>query len=294
MTKRDLSPIAAYVGLAYVISWTIWLTGIFRIKDLTSISDGRFFWFLFAGSFAPTAGALMVAGVSGGGSAMKRLLRGFLVVKVHWRVYVVTFFLLPVMGIATYLALGIDHKVSLSAIGVTAVVLMPLNAILGGIVFGIGPLGEELGWRGFLQGRLQGKGRSVVIAVVIGLLWAVWHFPLAFCFADFRSGLSLGEFVVLYPVFTILLAFIMGHLWRWSNGSLLIAVFFHAVSNMTVDVYLMNANWWDFGGRTPLQIYLTILLVFVLMASVTELLSRRMFTRPYLCSKREIHVSPEG
>ncbi len=68
--KREFQSIAAYVGLTYVTSWTIWLIGIFGIQDLTSISDDRFFWFLFAGSFAPSASALMATGYSGGWEAM--------------------------------------------------------------------------------------------------------------------------------------------------------------------------------------------------------------------------------
>lgn len=38
-------------------------------------------------------------------------------------------------------------------------------------------LGEELGWRGYLQVRIF-PGRRVVAAAVTGAVWAVWHFPL--------------------------------------------------------------------------------------------------------------------
>jgi hypothetical protein len=56
-------------------------------------------------------------------------------------------------------------------------------------------------------------------------------------------------------------------------------IFFHAVSNMTVDIYLMNAGWWDSGGRTPLQIYLIILLVYALFALAAELTSRTILRK---------------
>jgi membrane protease YdiL (CAAX protease family) len=290
MKNHKLGSIATYVSLAYVTSWTIWLIGILGIHDLTSISDDRFFWFLFAGSFAPTASALIVTAFSGGWKAVMSLLRRLIVLKVDWKVYGITFFLLPIIGITTYLGLGIDNRVSMSGIVTTAIAMMPLNALLGGIIFGIGPLGEEMGWRGFLQDRLQGHYNSVIIAIIIGFIWAAWHFPLAISFDDFRSGLGLWEFIVLYPVFTILLAFTMGHLWCWSKGSLFIAIFFHAVSNMTVDIYLLNARWWDFGDLTHLQIYLIILLVFALMASATELLSRKIFLCPKVHSDGPDHI----
>jgi membrane protease YdiL (CAAX protease family) len=38
-------------------------------------------------------------------------------------------------------------------------------------------LGEELGWRGYLQVRIF-PGRRLLAATVTGVVWAVWHFPL--------------------------------------------------------------------------------------------------------------------
>jgi membrane protease YdiL (CAAX protease family) len=38
-------------------------------------------------------------------------------------------------------------------------------------------LGEELGWRGYLQIRIW-PGRPLVAAGVTGVVWAVWHYPL--------------------------------------------------------------------------------------------------------------------
>lgn len=275
MKDRGIKSILAFVAIAYAISWAIWLTGMASISGLTGINDERFAGFLLAGSFGPTAAALIVTGFTGGRAAVIGLLKRVILVKVNWRVYVVAFFLLPAIGLVFYLVLGISAKIALWKIAATMIALVPVNAFLGGIIFGVGPLGEEMGWRGFLQSRLQGRLRSIPMAIIVGLVWACWHFP-AFRFADFRNGLSWSQFVVLYPISTILIAFIMGHLWRWSNGSLFIAIFFHAVLN-TSAVNLMRDNWWDFGDLTALQIYLIILAIFALTACATELASRTMF-----------------
>ena len=277
MSGRERRWIVVFVGLSYGMSWAIWWIGMLVTPELAQASDGRYFPFLLAGSFAPSASALLVAGYTGGFSAIKGLLNRLVRVRVNWMVYVATFFVLPVLGIATLLGVGVTNKIELSTIAITAIALMPVNALLGGVVFGIGPLGEEMGWRGFLQDRLQGRGNSAVIAIVVGVVWSVWHAPIAVRFDDFRSGLSLLEFAALYPVFTILLAFILGHLWRWSHGSLVIAIFFHAVSNMAVDIYLTNTAWWDFGDRSPLQIYLVVLFVYALCAGGAEIASRTIF-----------------
>jgi len=41
-----------------------------------------------------------------------------------------------------------------------------------------GPLFEEFGWRGFLLPRLQNAMPPWAACVVVGILWAIWHWPL--------------------------------------------------------------------------------------------------------------------
>ncbi len=275
MKHREVRSILAFVVIAYAVSWVIWLTGILSIDGLTSLEDERFAGFLLAGSFGPTIAALVMAGFTGGRSSIVSLLKRVILVRVNWRIYVVTFFMMPVIGLLFYLVLGISAKIALWKIATTMIALVPLNAFVGGIILGFGPLGEEMGWRGFLQSHLQGRASSVTVAIIVGLVWAFWHLP-AFRFADFRNGLDWSQFVVLYPISTTLIAFTMGHFWRWSNGSLFIAMFFHAVLNTTA-VNLTRHNWWDFGDLSALQIYLSILAIFALTACATELLSRTVF-----------------
>lgn len=264
--------------IAYTISWALWLTGILSIDGLTSLEDERFAGFLLAGSFGPTITALAMAAFAGGRASIVSLLRRLVLVRVNWRVYIVTFFLMPIIGLAFYSVLGITAKIALFKIAITMIPLVPLNAMVVGVILGVGPLGEEMGWRGFLQPRLQGRGGSITTAIVIGLIWAFWHLPL-FRFADFRNGLEWRQFVVLYPISTILVSFAMGHLWRWSDGSLFIAIYFHGVLNTTA-VNLTRGNWWDFGDLTAVQVYLGILAIFALTAGGTEILARTVFRRP--------------
>jgi membrane protease YdiL (CAAX protease family) len=272
---RETRSIVIFVVIAYAISWAIWLTGMLSIDGLASLEDVRFAGFLLAGSFGPTVAALVMAGLTGGRGSVLSLLKRLVLVRVSWRVYVVTFFLMPVIGLLLYLVMGISAKIPLWKIATTMIALVPLNAIGVGVILGVGPLGEEMGWRGFLQSRLQGRAGSFTVAIVVGLVWAFWHIPV-FRFAEFRNGLDWPQFVVLYPISAILVAFTMGHLWRWSNGSLLIAICFHGVLNTTA-VNLTRANWWDFGDLTAMQIYLSILAIFALTACATHLLSRIVF-----------------
>lgn len=273
-----IKSIVLFVVFAYAISWAIWLTGMLSIDGLTGLEDERFAGFLLTGSFGPTIAALAMAGLMGGRSSIVGLLKGLIRVRVNWRVYAATFFLMPGIGLVFYLVLGISPKIALWKIATTMIALVPLNAIVVGIILGVGPLGEELGWRGFLQAHLQRRAGSIATAIIVGFVWAFWHLPM-FWFADFRNGLDLLHFIVLYPISTILVAFSMGHLWRWSNESVFIAMCFHAVLNTTA-ANLTRDSWWDFGDLTAVQIYLAILAVFALTACGTYVLSRMVLRHP--------------
>ena len=96
-----------------------------------------------------------------------------------------------------------------------------------------GPLGEELGWRGFLLPELQKSYSNLNSAILIGFIWFIWHIPL--WWAPFGTLVS-GEPISLISVFTyfimlICLSIIITWLVINSKGSVLIALLFHLSIN---------------------------------------------------------------
>ena len=54
-----------------------------------------------------------------------------------------------------------------------------LSIVATGIALGlVGPFLEELGWTGFALPRLRERYGVLTTGLVMGLLWAAWHFPL--------------------------------------------------------------------------------------------------------------------
>jgi membrane protease YdiL (CAAX protease family) len=90
-----------------------------------------------------------------------------------------------------------------------------------------GPLGEELGWRGFMQPRLQTTMGMLPASLIIGVASAFWHLPLFLIPSSAQSHLPLAVFVVR----TVALSVILGWLWNRSNRSLLVILLFHASLN---------------------------------------------------------------
>jgi membrane protease YdiL (CAAX protease family) len=50
-------------------------------------------------------------------------------------------------------------------------------AVLGFVLLA-GPLAEEFGWRGYAQPRLRRTLAPMPAAVLLGLVWGLWHLPL--------------------------------------------------------------------------------------------------------------------
>ena len=48
------------------------------------------------------------------------------------------------------------------------------------VTFFLGPFGEEFGWRGYLLPRLVRKISVVPAVLVVGGIWAIWHWPLLY------------------------------------------------------------------------------------------------------------------
>jgi membrane protease YdiL (CAAX protease family) len=58
----------------------------------------------------------------------------------------------------------------------TALLALGTPALL--VTFLFGPLGEEFGWRGFLLPRLIQRFSVLAACFLVGIVWAVWHWPL--------------------------------------------------------------------------------------------------------------------
>jgi hypothetical protein len=99
--------------------------------------------------------------------------------------------------------------------------------------FYAGPLGEELGWRGFLLPELQKKHTNLKSAIIIGVIWFIWHIPL--WWAPFGTLIS-GESISFLPIITyFLMLMCLSIIITWlvinSRGSVLVAILFHLSIN---------------------------------------------------------------
>jgi membrane protease YdiL (CAAX protease family) len=96
----------------------------------------------------------------------------------------------------------------------------------------LGPLGEELGWRGFLLPRLLLRMKPLTAALVLGTIWMIWHVP-----AFLMSGVP--QSTMSFPIFVfggVALSVFLTWLFLNARQSILISgVIPHAIANAWGD-----------------------------------------------------------
>ena len=97
-------------------------------------------------------------------------------------------------------------------------------------------LGEEIGWRGFLVPELAKTTTFFYTALISGLVWAIWHYPIII-FGGYNNGSSIPYSLFIFTFAVIAISFPMAWL-RLKSGSLWTGMVFHASDNLFIqDVF---------------------------------------------------------
>lgn len=94
-----------------------------------------------------------------------------------------------------------------------------------------GPLGEEIGWRGFLLPKLLDRQGPLTASLFVGVVWFLWHLPLYLATGRFEMT---ATFLLGYLVQNVAWSFL--HTWFFlrSGGSAWLAVILHTAGNYSV------------------------------------------------------------
>jgi uncharacterized protein len=180
-------------------------------------------------AYAPTLAALAVAGLMPGGGGIRRLLRPV----IHWRVGLHWYAIALVGPILLFLVGDVIRLVSGAALPGSwlAIPSAAAFAFLVGALIG-GSFGEEVGWRGLGQRELQQKYGALWAAVLVGVIWSLWHmWPIAA-----PGGLSTTTWSETSLTFIRLISTSVVYAWLFNStrGSLLIVMLAHAGHNLAV------------------------------------------------------------
>ena len=169
-------------------------------------------WF----TFGPMVAGIVMAGVTGGFKAVKSLAAS----TVRWKVK-------PIWYVA---AIGVPFATQLFSVLLNPLFgsaapawgnIPPLMEILPMVaLFAVfsGPLGEEIGWRGFALPKLLETHSALAASLILGSVWAVWHLPL----------ILVGDFTAYGSIMPVIAAIVFTWVSQNAKGSVLLAILMHA------------------------------------------------------------------
>jgi CAAX protease family protein len=112
----------------------------------------------------------------------------------------------------------------------TGVLLMCVFGLVGSLA---SALGEEIGWRGFLVPELARTTGFTTTALISGIVWSVWHYPVLI-WGDYNAGTATWYGLACFTVLVISASFIFAWM-RLKSGSLWTGTMLHASHNLFVQ-----------------------------------------------------------
>jgi membrane protease YdiL (CAAX protease family) len=210
-------PLLAFYTLAFSISWLGWIPQAAHSRGLFPL-DSPIFYVL--GGVGPLLAVFIMLKVLQGKVDYGKVFHPLW----QWHAgaiwYFVALFVYPAMWLATLFLSG-DLKTELAKLG------PPLTVLSTFLVAFLAAIPEQVAWRGFALPRLQARYTALISSLIVGVLWALWHFPLL---------LNTDNVMSTYPIFLWFLDVIARsiiHTWIFNStrGSLLFVTLFHAASN---------------------------------------------------------------
>lgn len=238
--KPEKPALRSFFLLAFGLTWVLLGPWFYLFNVVNQGEMSVWLWAMaplaFIGGWGPSVAAVIVTAHQGGRSAVRRLLVSLADWRVRYRWYLFVFLIPP---LATALSILIADQ------GFTTIRHFNLVAALAGIplIYAIalpfGPLGEEVGWRGFALPNLLTRFGPGHATLILGTLWTLWHLPMML----WMPGASVPSFmglsvmsVLIYLVQVMAVTAIMTFLFLRTNGSILLAVLAHLAFNTAQSV----------------------------------------------------------
>ena len=234
-------PLLTYFVLVFAITWSAAAAAIFASDWFTrtfgQLDAGNPVFFLAV--YAPSFLSILLTGLFEGGAGLGALFSRLDPRRCHpvWYLVVIGGFL-GLTAVAGWIGSAVGGPAPVWHLSGAAA-----WAAVGGLWRDPGPLGEELGWRGFALPRMLRRWTPVTASLILGIIWGVWHLPAFYVSTLTQSQLS-------FPVFILgaaSLSVVTCWLFLKSKGSVLIAILAHWMANHASDITGASFNQMTYG-----------------------------------------------
>ncbi len=266
-------PTVGFVVLAFLFSWSAWLPLLAAVQGWLPMTPWSGLHRI--GGPGPAAAAVVVLSLTQGRVGLRRLLGQLTAWRGRRAAWAFALLVPPVLllfaaPLSALVAGSPPGGLQWSAFGTsTEFSSLPLAIwwIVNLVFYGFG---EEVGWRGFLQPRLEGRHSVVTAAGLVSLPWAVWHLPLFGITPSYRA-MPIAGFIG-FAASIWVASWIFAWLLHLGRGSLLIVVVFHA--------------WFDIVTTSPLGPQALPTMMGFVITILGLVVLRSMLRQPRLASTR--------
>ncbi len=226
---RGISELALFFSLSFLITWAI--CGIYLVAPKAAFAafgpmkTGSAIF--FAAVYAPSFCAIALTVVREGPAGLIELGASAIRIRGRWWWILAALIGYPSLWLIVSLIQALAVGSTLASVPYSNWYAALPTVILSGFIFrDAGPLGEELGWRGYSLPRLLDIMAPRKAALLLGAIWAIWHVPAFFLAGLSQSKFQFGSFffeVVGFSVFmtllfihtrgSVLLSGIIPHMW---------------------------------------------------------------------------------
>lgn len=230
---KDEWRVQEYLLITFFISWLAWgLLVLLTVLDTITLVSPLGIILFVLGGFGPTISAIMCIE----GKITFKGVMSFIFQKRKGTFWVFALFAI-LLVLTTVLS---SRELNPAEPWYILPVLLLITTFFGGG-------NEEPGWRGTLQPTLERiveqriKNKRVAFvatALIIGLVWGLWHLPL--WFVPGASQQSIPFF--LFMAMAILLSFFLGCIYR-RTSSVFYAMLMHGLSNVLLSALVIKVNW---------------------------------------------------
>ncbi|TVP85981.1 MAG: CPBP family intramembrane metalloprotease [Alkalicoccus sp.] len=228
--------IISFLLLTFGISWSCWLIVVMFQLDTLYHPAGAVLFLL--GGFGPSAAGTYFI-LRNSTAETRRLFRSrmFSFRRIGWKWTAVLLLVYPALfAAAAFLDWSFFTQTFPQAEGLHLMAasfsFLLLNMLT---LFFLGPVSEEIGWRGFMLEELQKNTSPLKASLWIGFFWGVWHLPLFFMPGTFQGVQSLWTmYTAAYFLNIFGYSIIMTWIYNHTEKSILGAVLIHFSINFTL------------------------------------------------------------
>lgn len=226
-----------YFGTTFVFSWACW-AAVIALGGPAFSSPNIVFYLL--GAFGPSIGAIVVrvARAVRGAPAPAHAVPLWSGARLVWVPVMLVLASATVM--AGVLLTGLPNgSLDLSAPGKAIAATGGLGAFVFNMLAG-GPVGEEPGWRGTAYPRLRAHLGRIPAALLLSVVWAVWHLPLFFVTGTVQnsSGLvSANGVMYLFSIVGVGLLTVVAY----EKAGVFAAIAVHLAVNTTLSLMIVSS-----------------------------------------------------